>query len=124
MLLTVIVFLQKFIIYRHLITDALHLFCGVAHTLTISIILCLIVIRRNRKKCVIYQITFFFFLCKLKESKKEINLMYYASNCFILHFYGIILKLLLIKEAGTSPSKVWFPASIYPWINPCLSTRL
>ena len=37
--------------------------------------------------------------------------MYYASICFILHFYGIILKLLLIKEAGTSPSKVWFPDS-------------
>ena len=71
-----------------------------------------------------YLLLFFFFLCKLKEGKEEINLMYYASNCFILHFYGIILKLLLIKEAGTSPTKVWFPASTYQWINPCLSTRL
>nr|DAM77876.1 MAG TPA: hypothetical protein [Caudoviricetes sp.] len=46
-----IIFFQEFIIHSHLVSDTLHLFCCVSHTLTISIISCCIIICRNWKKC-------------------------------------------------------------------------
>ena len=52
------------------------------------------------------------FSCKLKEGTEQNNPTYFSPDCFIL--YLLVLSQLCnyqIKEAGTSPTKVWFPAS-------------
>ena len=51
MLLAIIVFLQKFIIQRHFVSNTRQLFCCISHSVAISIILRLNIICRHWKKC-------------------------------------------------------------------------